>query len=69
VFRLGYFYAVFAEIFRWLEELLQAIAVMTEMKRRHHTKKRWRSEYPCWYCYASAAPGWTACGGRVGNNG
>jgi hypothetical protein len=31
---LGCFYAVFAEIFRWLEELLRAIAVMTGMKRR-----------------------------------
>jgi hypothetical protein len=56
------------EIFRWLEEFFQAIAIMTETKRRRHTKKRGRSEYPCWYYFASTAPGWTACGGRVGTN-
>jgi hypothetical protein len=63
-------FAAFAEIFQWLEEFLHAIAVMLETKRRLRARKRKRrrSEYPCWYYFASSAPGWTAGGGRVGTN-
>jgi hypothetical protein len=68
---LGCLAAAFAGIFRWLEEFLKAIAVIQETKRlrRSVKRKRGHSEYPCRYCFASAAPGWTACGGRAGTNG
>jgi hypothetical protein len=48
-------------IFRWIERIISAIADILEAKLRRHAKKRkWRcSQYPCWYYFASAAPGWT----------
>jgi hypothetical protein len=56
------FWSILDVIFRWLERIIEAIADILEAKLRRYAKRRNRrcSQYPCWYCLASAAPGWTA---------
>jgi hypothetical protein len=56
---------VFEGIFRWLEGVLEAVAAFLETKRRCYTETRDKRYI---YRSASAAPGWTACGGRAGTN-
>jgi hypothetical protein len=70
VYRVGCLFAALADILWWLEEVLEAMAVILETKRYGYMNrlKGRRLEYQHWYCSASAAPDWTACGGRAGTS-